>query len=161
MQINSIRDYFTSLYNILYGILLLPLLAFVYLYLEQQAGRLEPKVVERDIIVGVLAIVVVVDWVVSYVLFKNEIKKARQIESLGMRLEKFKSITIVRYAIVSSSCLFLAVGFYFTTHQALTGLFVVGMILLSSIWPTTYRVCDQLQLQGEEREMIIKKKDLS
>lgn len=160
MQFNSIRDFFNALYNILYGILLVPLLAFVYLYLEQQAGRLEPILQQSGLIVTVLAVIVIVDWGVSFALFNNGLKRARQLTLLGERLQHLRYITIVRYVLISSSCLLLAVGFYFTSHQALTALFVVSMILQSSFWPTTYRVCDQLELKGEEREMVIRKQDV-
>jgi hypothetical protein len=84
-----------------------------------------------------------------------------QVTGLGERLEKYRRITIVRYGIISSSCLILAVGFYLTQNQLLTALFVMAMILQSSFWPTTYRLANHLELKGEEREMIIRKKDFS
>lgn len=161
MKYNSIREYFNSLYNILYGILLVPLLAFVYLYLEQQAGDLVPTITESNMLVAILAFVVIVDWAISFVLFNRGLRQVHQLPGLGERLEKYRTITIVRYAIISSSCLFLAVGFYLTTNQALTAFFVMGMILQSSFWPTTYRLANHLKLKGEEREMIIHKKDFS
>lgn len=161
MKYNSIREYFSSLYNILYGILLVPLLAFVYLYLEQQAGDLSPEITEGNMLVLGLGCVVVADWIVSFIMFSKGLQHVHQLKGFGERLEKYRTITIVRYAIISSSCLLLAIGFYFTTHQVLTALFVVGMIMQSSFWPTTYRVANHLKLKGEERDMIIHKKDFS
>ncbi len=161
MKYSSIREYFNSFYNTLYGILLVPLLAFAYLYLEQQAGNLETKILENNVVIVVLAFFVLMEWVVSFILFNKGIKQACQLIALVERLEKYRTITIVRYVIISSSCLLLAIGFYLTTNQALTAMFVMGMILQSSFWPTTYRLANQLKLNGEEREMIIHKKDFS
>ena len=110
-------------------------------------------------LIAVLAFIVIADWAVSFVLYNRGMKALFLLNGLGERLEKYKTITIVRYAMISSSCLLLAVGFYLTTNQALTALFVVGMILQSSFWPTTYRLANHLRLKGEEREMIIHKKD--
>lgn len=159
MKFNSIREFFNTLYNILYGILLVPLLVFVYLYLEQRSGNLMAEIVESSLLVWILSSVVIFEWAMSFVIFHKGMKAVEQRIGLGERLEKYRSITIVRYAMISSSCLILALGFYLTQHQVFTALFVMAMILQSSFWPTTYRLANHLKLKGEEREMIIRKKD--
>lgn len=159
MKFNSIREFFNTLYNILYGILLVPLLIFMYLYLEQQSGSLMSQIVESSLLVWVLSLVVIFEWAMSFVIFHKGMKAVDQRIGFGERLEKYRAITIVRYAIISSSCFVLTVGFYLTQHQVFSALFVMGMILQSSFWPTTYRVAKHLKLKGEEREMIIRKKD--
>ena len=56
MNFNSLREYFYKLHNLLYGILLIPLLAFVVLYWQMQIGNIHGVLQQNEYINQVLLI---------------------------------------------------------------------------------------------------------
>ena len=163
MHYNSLREYFYKLHNLLYGIVLIPLLAFVVLYWQMQAGNVE-GVLKSDeflnqVMVIALSFLVLVDWSISFVLFNRGLKATRTLDSLGKKLDRYFSFTVLRFALVVSGSVGLAIGFYLTENQLFTILFVSSFALLLLFLPTPSKVCNDLQLKGDERTLVLYKKD--
>ena len=76
-----------------------------------------------------------------------------------LKLEKYFYITIVRYIVFAMACLILASAFYLTRDDLLTDLFAVNLLVMGLLWPTARRVCNDLKLKGDEREMVYYKRD--
>jgi uncharacterized membrane protein YwzB len=163
MKYNSIREYFYKLHNLLYGLLLTPLLDFVVLYWQMQAGNIEGALKGDEsiqwILLGALGSVVVADWGISYFLFYRGMLATRTLDSLGKKLDRYFSFTFLRFALVASSSLGLAVGFFLTENQMFTVLMVASFAILLLVWPTPSKVCNDLQLKGDEQTLVLYKKD--
>lgn len=110
-------------------------------------------------IIGFLSFIVMLDWIISGIFFKRKIAALRREQSLGHRLENYANLTIVRFAIISSGGLTMALGLYLTNHQVFMVLFVLNIILLSLFWPVPGKIARDLRLKGDEREMVIHRKD--
>jgi hypothetical protein len=163
LQYSSLREYFYKLHNLLYGIVLIPLLVFVVLYWQMQVGNIVSALKADEylnkVMLSVFAVVVLFDWSLSMYLFNRGIKATRTLDSLGKKLDRYYAFTIFRFVLIVSGSLGLAIGFYLTENQAFTLLFVVSFVLQILFWPTPSKVCDDLQLKGDERSLVQYKKD--
>lgn len=163
MKYNSLQEYFYKLYNFLFALLLLPLLVFVVLYWQIREGNLQGPFYfdekANQVLIIVIAAVVFTDALISFILFSKRLKSMRRIQSLGTRLDRYASLTILRFVLVLSGSLVLALGFYLTENQIFSILVVVNMILLLLLWPLPSKVCRDLQLKGDERTLVFHKKD--
>jgi hypothetical protein len=160
---SSLREYFYKLHILLYCIVLVPLLAFVVMYWQMKLGNIA-GVLKNDeylnqVLLVALGLLVVLDWGISIFMFNRGIKATRTLDSLGNRLDRYYLFTLLRFALVVSGSIALAIGFYLTENAAFTILFISSLALLLLFWPTPGKVCDDLQLKGDERTLVLYKKD--
>ena len=163
MKYSSLREYFYKLHNLLYGIILFPFLVFVVLYWQMQRGGIEGPFRDNEIYTNfmlvVFGITLAADWILSAFLFSKGVRAARKLESLGAKLDRYFSFSIMRFALVISGSLVLAVGFYLTENQLFTIIFGVNALVLVLFWPTPAKTCNDLQLRGDEKTLVLYKKD--
>lgn len=162
MKYNSVPEYFYKLYSRLYALVLVPLLLFVFLYWKMKIG--DSKGLSEDPYINNLLLilfipVVLVDWMVAFFIFRRSVKSILTLGSLGERLDYYYKFTLVRFSFMVSGLVLLAAGFYFTGDQYFTILFVAGITGTAFSWPTSAKVCDDLNLKGEERRLILYKLD--
>lgn len=162
MKYNSVPEYFVKLYNRLYAIVLLPLITFAVLYWYANLPDTEPvlrdEVFNRILLLG-FSMVVLIDWLVSFFLFKSGLKSILTIGSLGERLDRYYTLSMVRFLINVSGLFILVIGFYLTEDQYFSLLFAGSLLSLAFFWPTSAKVCEDLNLKGEERRLILYKLD--
>ena len=162
MKYSSLQEYFYKLHNVLYGIILLPFLVFVVLYWQMQAGNIEGPLKESEeygnLVLGIMGGMVLMDWLISAILFVRSLKATRTLESLGEKLDRYYVFTLFRFALVVSGSLALAIGFYLTENQTFTLVFVGNVAVLIFFWPTASKVCNDLKLKGDERTLVLYKK---
>lgn len=163
MKYNSLREYFYKLHNRLYGIILFPFLVFVALYWQLQQGNIEGPFRYNELYTNYMLIffsfILAIDWIMSAFLFSKGLKAARGLESLGSKLDRYFTFSIFRFSLIISGSLVLAVGFYLTENQLFTIIFGVNVAVLLLSWPTPSRTCNDLQLKGDEKTLVLYKKD--
>jgi hypothetical protein len=157
MEFITISQYFYKLYNVLLLVLLIPIFAFIFIYVwvapvDFHSYLLWPYRIG-------LTTLVAVDWLVMLFFHSKKMKSIRNDQGLRTKLEKYFQLTIVRYTAVGFGCILLAVGFYLIHDDFITGLFALNLISLGFLWPTASKVCNELKLRGDEREMVYYKKD--
>lgn len=162
MKYNSVSEYFYKLHNRLYALVLIPLLSFVVLYWNLKTSHIEG--LSQDIhfnrlLLLLLIVAVLIDWIASYLLFRINLKSILTLGSLGERLDRYYTFTMIRFSLMMFGLITLAIGFYLTEDQYFTILFVGSMIGLAFFWPTSAKVCDDLNLKGDERKLILYKLD--
>lgn len=155
MNFLTIGQYFNKLQSVLLLILIVPLLIFTTLYFFT-GGKPEDPQTEYYIII---AAAVLMDWAMALIIFNKKIKSARNQQGLGAKLDKYFKLTIVRYSILSSASLLLAVGLCLSGSDVFMVLYLVGLLLAGVFWPTSRKVSVDLKLRGDEREMVYYKKD--
>ncbi len=162
MKYNSVPEYFYKFNSRLYALVLMPLITFIVLYWKMKTG--DPAIPAQDagfnqVLLLICIIVVLMEWVFSFLLFRSKLKSILTLGSLGERLDRYYTFTLVRFSFMISGLILLAVGFFFTEDQYFTILFVASMIGLAFFWPTSAKVCDDLCLKGDERKLILYKLD--
>lgn len=155
MNFLTIGQYFNKLQSTLLLILIIPLLIFTALFFLT-AGLPADIRSEYYIVISAAAFL---DWVMALIIFNKKIKSARNQQGLGAKLDKYFGLTIVRYIILSSASLMLAVGMYLSGSDVFMMLYLVGLLLGGAWWPTPGKVSRDLKLRGDEREMVYYKKD--
>ena len=155
MNFLTIGQYFNKLQSTLLLILIVPLLTFTALFFVT-AGFLKD---EQSAYYIVFSAAVFLDWTIALIIFNKKIESARNQQGLGAKLDKYFTLTIVRYSILSSASLLLAVGLYLSGSDVFIVLYVAGLLLAAVLWPTPAKVSRDLRLRGDEREMVYYKKD--
>ncbi len=164
MKYSSLREYFYKLHNLLFAIILLPFLVFVVLYWQLQQGNIEGPFrfneLYSKVLLGLFSLIVFIDGIVAGVLYSKGIKAVQKLGSLGGKLDRFFSLTLLRFTLVISGSLTFAIGFYLTENQFFTVFFGLNIGALLLLWPTPAKVCDDLKLKGDERTIVLHKKDM-
>jgi hypothetical protein len=156
MNFYTIAQYFYKLYIAVLVIVLLPIFAFVVTYtflppLTQMHSSLY--------LLLLVTVIVVTDWFIVLVFLFKKIKSIRHHQGLRLKLEKYFRLTIVRYSFIAAGCFILALGLVLTKDDLFIALFAGNLLLAAWCWPTAARVCKDLALRGDEREMVYYKKD--
>jgi hypothetical protein len=155
MEYFTIGQYFTKLHIRLLMIVLILIIAFVAAYLLT-ASELESN---PWLTLTQIASIIAVNWGIAFLYYLKKIKSIAKDQGLGLKLTKFFYLTIVRYIIIALGCLFLLYSFYLTHDDIITGIFAANLALMGVLWPTSPKVCRDLKLRGDEREMVYYKKD--
>jgi hypothetical protein len=155
MNYISIKQYFYKFHSTLMLILLVPIITFIVIYFSL------PEISANDSPTFLIALssLNALDWIFMFIFFSKKIKTIRNGQGLGLKLEKYFYLTIVRFSMISFGSLALAAGLFATKHDIFTGLFIGNLVLLAGLWPTSPRTCEDLRLRGAEREMVYFKKD--
>lgn len=157
MDFFTISQYFNKLFSALLLILLLPIVIFCAIYLQASFGEANHYSVAVHVLIMAI---VATDWLIIFFFLNKKIKSIRKDQGLRFKLEKYFRLTIVRYSLGAAACLMLAFGFYLTKDDVYTASFMVSLLMLGVLWPVAPKVCKDLMLRGDEREMVYYKKDV-
>ena len=164
MQSNlSGRTYLQKLQTFAYGTLALPLLFFVYLYLESSVDRLEAPVPEAyhlyAFIPTLIGCLILIIWTTRKfeTLRKEAVSKASFVEKLTL-YQKANKFRFMNYALAATWC---TIGFYFTNFQPFAVLFAIMIVLFSISNPTARRIVNELRLKDQEKQMILSGSEIS
>ena len=80
---------------------------------------------------------------------------------LVAKLERYSKIGFVQYILFGLASFVTVLGLYLTGKGWYTGLYVIVLMLMSINRPTLKKISDDLQLKGEERQIVLHKKPLS
>ena len=157
MEFATIKEYFYKLQTALFLTLLVPLVLFVVLYSSTDAGLIEEE--QSISVISFLLFLMAFDALSGLILFRIKLKRIRELSTLRGRLQHYYSLTIVRSYINVITCIMPALAFFLTAEPVLVFVFGGALIFLFLQWPRPGKVCRDLQLKGDEREMVLYKKD--
>jgi len=157
MEFATIKEYFYKLQTALFLTLLVPLVTFLALYTNTDKGLVEGE--QSITVISFLLFLTAFDALIGLILFRMKLKSIREQPTLRSRLQHYYSLTIVRSYINIIVCIMPALAFFFTAEVWLVFVFGGVLIFFSLQWPRPGKVCRDLQLKGDEREMVLYKKD--
>ena len=160
MKFISIKEYFYKMYNIGYAGTLVVLGLFIYLYL--QSKEIDHWVDNTDQVLlaqigfslSVMAFLTIVHWSV-----KNKLKKLAAELSLAKKMDRYFVLALWRMGAGLLASLWMALGFFLTGSEVFSFLFMAILLWLSVQWPSPGKMCSDLSLKGDAREMILYKRD--
>lgn len=161
MKFSTVREYLQKLHNILYVIVLAPLLCFGYVYLEAGHGTGPMPAPEAGDILSYIVFVFQAALVIASLgTFSKNLRAARKIDALRERLNAYARATIIRFSFVFTIGFLGVAGLLFTGNPIHVGLFVLLMILLSFWWPSPDKLSRDLRLGREERELVMRRGEI-
>jgi hypothetical protein len=158
MQFTSIREYFYKSYSVVMTIVLIPIVAFIALYLRP-ASTEPPALTQPDDFV-VLTAGVLICWLIIFLFSNKKIKTVRNHQGLRKKLDKYFELTIVRFFLLALTGVVLAVGFLISRNDYFSIFFVLNLFMNILFWPSPKKVSRELRLRGDEREMVYFKRDI-
>ena len=157
------KEYIRKLINIAYLSIGIPLLLFIYVYLESTAETLIPIVKQEYNMMAFIPI-----FIVSLTLiiwgnkkYKNNLSEAEIKDLLSEKLIIYQKGTTVRFVSYSISSLLISIGFFLTDFQVFAALFGIMIVLFSINNPNARKVANDLKLKNDNRNIILKGLDFS
>ncbi len=160
MNYSSLGEFFYKLYNICLLMMFVPVAAFLLVYYLVLTGKTGAIIQSEQIIQYTLIgfpILAVLDLTIVNLVVKKRFSLLSKELSLGVRLEKYFAIGIIRISAVVATSMFMAAGLYITGHEYFTLYFLALLIWLYFQWPTPARVSQDLKLRGDEEKMVLTK----
>ena len=164
MRFHDLKDYLYKLNNLFHVLVALPLLAFVYLYLENQVGRVQPLISNTDAILVlhyILPLIIIVESGIAFIITKKSLSVFPNNDLLMKKLNDYFRISLIKYAILEGATIVSVVGYYLTLSKVYMGFYVVLLMIFSINRPTVYRISRDLKLEGEEKDIVLYKREIS
>ncbi len=157
------REFLRVLINRAYLSFGIPLLPFGWLYLELSAHHLKPVISARQItVLTYLILVLMVFFIIAgYRKSSGLIHKARQQPTLFKKLLVYRKAITLRFIYFSIAALIVTLGLYLTASEVISVLFAVVIVIFSINNPTLQGIVRNLHLQDEEKDIILKVKNLN
>lgn len=162
MKFSSIKEYFYKLYNVCYLATLIPLGAFIYLYLKLQDGNANAFIQDAQ---QVLVLQIVAFLFVALILTivhlgtKKKMKTLSSELSLGNKMDRYFYLAFNRIGIGAFTSLIMGGGLMATGSELFSIFFLAILLWMASQWPTPKKLCVELSLKGDEREMVLYKRE--
>ncbi len=160
---NSAGEFYNKL-NLFFHLLIAgPLLVFVFLYLESNAGDGRELLVQGEMATVLrysLPMIIILSAAMSFVMFKRSLQVARNEVGLQNKLSHYFRYSFVKYGMIEFSSIAAVLGLYLTDELIYTVLYVALLMLLSVSRPTVYRICRELKLDGKEKDIVLHKKEM-
>ena len=100
---------------------------------------------------------VYIGWV--FYKFRKERRSLIDQYDLMQRLEAYRSVSYQFYILMTLSGVLGIFIMYLTGEISFSLIYMVQLFLLSIYRPSVHNICKYLNLQGDEREIVLKKKD--
>lgn len=162
MKFNSIKEYFYKLYNVCYMITLIPLAIFIYLYLKLQAVEMN-SILQKANYIFIAQVVFFVAVFVMLTIVHLAIRKKMKLLSgefgLGNKMDKYYSYAVLRISAGGLASVAVASGLFITGSEIFSVYFLLILLWMAYHWPMPKRMCAELSLKGDEKEMILYKRE--
>lgn len=160
-QLNG-KEYIRKLKIIAHLNIGIPLLFFIYVYLESTAEMLNPFIAEEFKMTVFIPICLtgLVLIIIGHKKYNQNISAAGEKEKLSEKLNRYKKGTTIRFISYSISALLISIGFYLTDFQPFAALFGIMIVLFSINNPTARKAVIDLRLKDKDKEIILKGLDL-
>ena len=156
----SFKQYYEQLNTIFSALVAIPLLLFIWLYLEASGSNITPIISGNAYnvvnFISSIGIFILIGY--TFYLFR---KGTSQIEAntLQDKLQHYKKLSIKTYVLLNIAGAIAVAGFYLVVSNTFVALYVIVLVLLSLLKPTTHRIVKILKLKGAEKDRVLKKND--
>ena len=159
MKFSSIKEFFYKLQSMCYAFLLLPLGILIALYAIPQR-IITPFWIEDEYTVFLLRVlfpvIAIVELTTVHWVIRAKLKTISTLPGLGDRLDKYVALAFLRTGSAVFVSLLMLIGLFLTGDVWFTGYAVTMLVIIFLQRPTPSGVSSQLQLRGNEKELILK-----
>lgn len=156
-KISENEPLLNKLNTVFYAMVGIPLLLFVFLYLNINDGKvyinpLDPEIV--NVLLVILPVISLIIVLAGFIVYFKQIKVARAMEGSAAKVQAFFNASMLKYACLETGSLIAVLGYFLTSHVVFTGLYVAFLLIFSINRPTRYRMYKDLRLKQRERKNI-------
>ena len=151
------KTYIQKLQTFAYTSLGLPLLFFIYLYLESSIDRLEPSVGEAYLLYFSLPMMLLAGLIVFISQRKYQSFKSVAISKTDFKekLYYYRKGSNTRFLFYGFATSLITLGFYITNFQPFAALFGIMIVFFSIHNPNARKIVNDLKLKDEEKTIIL------
>ncbi len=156
------KEYIRKLVNIAYINVGIPLLFFIWVYLESSTEQLVPLIEAQYKLTVFIPIVLIclIIIITGFRKFKLQLLLCSATDRLADKLMMYQKGLTRRYIGYSISALLITTGFYLTDYQPFEFLLGIMIVLFSIHSPNTRRVANDLKLKKEDRAILLEGLDI-
>jgi len=159
MKFSSIKEFFYKLQSMCYAFLLLPLGILIALYAVPQL-LITPFWIEDEdtiqLLLTLFPLIALVELTTVHWAIGTKLKIISTMPSLGDRLDRYVPLAFIRTGSAVFVSLLMLTGVFLTGNLWFTGYTVMMLVIIFLQRPTPSSVSSQLQLKGNEKELIMK-----
>ena len=156
------KEYVRKLINIAYLSIGIPLLFFIWVYLESTAETLNPIIHQEYKIIVFIPVIIIsiisIFW--GHKKYNFILSKAWGKDHLLDKLNLYRQGTTIRFVTYSISSLLISIGYFLTDFQVFAALFGIMIVLFSINNPTARKVVTDLKLMDNDKANILKGLDI-
>jgi len=159
MKFSSIKEFFYKLQSMCYALLLLPLGILIALYLVPSLWNYSMRIEEEQTVFLLriaFPIIALVELTTVHLVARMKLKKISKLPSLGDRMDNYVPIAYLRTVSGVTLALLMLAGFYVTADTWFTGYTTAILLIIFLQRPTPTNLSRDLELKGNERELIMK-----
>ncbi len=161
-KILNSKEYIRKLINIAYLSIGIPLLFFIYVYLESTSESLVPMIEQEYQLMFFIPIFIInlalIIWGQKKINLK--IAEAKSMNHLSKKLAQYQKGTTQRFVSYSISSMLISIGFFLTDFQVFAALFGIMIVLFSINNPNARKTVIDLQLKDDEKNIVLNGLDL-
>ena len=151
------KTYLQKLQTFAYLSLGIPLLFFIYIYLESSIDQLVEIIPSRYhvslLVPFVVLVLLLLYW--NQKKYKSSMLLTLQKPELREKLRLYQQASNMRFFIYGICSLKISIGFYLTDFEPFAALFGIMLVLFSIHNPNTRRIVRDLKLKDKYREIIL------
>ena len=159
MNFSSIKEYFYRLQSRCYAFVLLPVLLLIALYAMQRFTSLHFTTLNDDLIFSVqiaLPAMALLELTSVHLAAFLKLKKIRKLKGMGERLDAYAILVTMKMIAGDVASVMMLAGLVLTGEELFIGFFMLCLAFILFQRPTPARLSRQLQLRGDEKELILK-----
>jgi len=160
-QLNG-KMYLQKLQTTAYLSLGIPLLFFIYIYLESSVDQLTetiPSEYHLSILIPILILsIAFLYW--SHKKYKYNIEQSFTKTELKEKLKLYQIASNTRFLVYGACAIMICIGFYLTNYQPFAALYGIMLVLFSINNPNTRKIVGELKLKDQNKEIIYKGSDI-
>lgn len=151
------EEYYTRVQIIYYLLVIIPMVAFAFFYLEARKAEYEPLLedsTQQLLLIG-LPIGAFLSLILAFVLFYRIRNEAKLAEPLRRKLEVLYRANMWKYVGLTSATIMIAIGMWLTRQEVMGAWLGILLFLWSWNVPTRQRFGRDLKLSKEDRKKLV------
>ena len=151
------KNYLQKLQTFAYLSLGVPLIFFIYIYLESSVDGLE-EIIPSQYHVTILVPVLIVCLPLLYwnlKKFKRSVEQSSEKTKLRDKLKLYQLANNSRFLTYAICAMVICIAFFLTNFQAFAALYGIMLVLFSINNPSARRIVQDLKLKGKEKEIVL------
>jgi len=154
----DVAEIYNKLNLLFHAILALPLLAFVWMYLEYNSGSMQPFLEDQstaDMLGFALPLMTVGVIVGAFILFNAGLRSIDPAKGLFNQVQGYFQKAIILYAMLELGLILNLVGYYLDQRNIYMAMYMIVLVFFSIYKPTLNRLAKHLNINGKDKDFLI------